>query len=148
VLDRGQTFDPETDHVLLLSEGGPTINVIAGPFPPKFLNGTAAPDTLTLRAGVTHRFRVINISDGAPTFFKLADGDNPIMWRAVAKDGADLPSSQATMRPAMLLSDPGEIYDFQYVSFTPNTLNFTFGLPPFIPPPPGYKAQSMAVVVR
>jgi FtsP/CotA-like multicopper oxidase with cupredoxin domain len=148
VLDRGQKYDPETDHVLLLSEGGPTVNVIAGPFPPKFLNGSATPDTLNLRAGVTHRFRVINISDGFPTFFKFADGDKPVMWRAVAKDGADLPSSQATTRPAILLSDPGEIYDFQFVSFTPATLAFSFGLPPFIPPPPGYKPPSMAVVVR
>jgi FtsP/CotA-like multicopper oxidase with cupredoxin domain len=148
VLDRGQRYDPETDHVLLLSEGGPTVNVIAGPFPPKFLNGRAAPDTLTLRTGVTHRFRVINISDGVPTFFKFADGDKPIMWRAVAKDGADLPSSQATVRPAILLSDPGEIYDFQLTPSAPGALTFTFGLPPFIPPPPGYKAQTMPVQVR
>ena len=134
VLDPGQRFDPDRDRVLMLSDGGPTENVIRGPFPPKLLNGRERPDTMNLRAGVTYRFRVINISDGTPTIFKLLNDDKPMMWRAVAKDGADLPASQATGRPAVLVSDPGEIYDFEFTPRASGNLSLTFGIPPFIAP--------------
>ncbi|MFN2433687.1 MAG: hypothetical protein ABR599_12905, partial [Gemmatimonadota bacterium] len=44
------------------------------------------------------------------------DGSN-VGWRAIAKDGADLPSEQATLQPSHLLTGPGETADFE---FTPN----------------------------
>ena len=44
----------------------------------------------------------------------LLRGENPASWRAVAKDGADLPPSQATVRPAGITFMPGEIYDFEF----------------------------------
>ena len=36
-------------------------------------------------------------------------------WRAVAKDGRDLPSELATVRPAAQQSGNGETYDFEVV---------------------------------
>ncbi|HTJ22757.1 MAG TPA: multicopper oxidase domain-containing protein [Gemmatimonadaceae bacterium] len=134
VLEPGRSLDPETDRVLMISSGGPTDNVIAGPFAPKLLNGQAQPDTMDLRAGTTYRFRIINISDDFPTRFGLMSGDQPATWRAVAKDGADLPASQATVRPAAFISDPGEIYDFEFTPRAVGNLAFTFGVPPFIVP--------------
>jgi hypothetical protein len=56
------------------------------------------------------------------------------MWKAVAKDGAALPPSQATSRPASLLFDPGEIYDFELRPTKAGDLALTFGP---LPPPPG-----------
>ena len=46
-----------------------------------------------------------------------------------------MPASQATIRPAALVFDPGEIYDFE---LTPSAgeLALKFGIPPFLIPPP------------
>jgi hypothetical protein len=37
-----------------------------------------------------------------------------VPWRAIAKDGADLPPSQATKRPAQQVIAVGETYDFEF----------------------------------
>ncbi|HET7459027.1 MAG TPA: multicopper oxidase domain-containing protein [Gemmatimonadaceae bacterium] len=149
VLDRGARFDTTTDRILLLSDGGPTTNVIRGPYPPKLLNGRAHPDPMELRAGTTYRIRMINISDGTPTLFVLAGADGkPVRWRAIAKDGADLPAHQATERPAVLMTDPGEIYDFALTLAATGSYTLTFGLPPFIKAPAGYEPTVMAVKVK
>jgi len=65
-------------------------------------------------------------------------GDAPVQWRAVAKDGYPLPTSQATERPAVLMFDPGEIYDFELTPSAAGELTLKFGLPPSFtnPPPP------------
>jgi hypothetical protein len=48
----------------------------------------------------------------------------------VAKDGADLPASQATNRPATLLFAPGEIYDFDFTApAAGGTYSLVFGDP-------------------
>ena len=42
-------------------------------------------------------------------------GSESMMWRALAKDGADLPDEQATMRRAARQPvDVGETYDFEW----------------------------------
>jgi manganese oxidase len=136
VVDRGERFDPETDHVFMVGNGGPTRNVIRGPFP-LLLNGQAAPAPIELKAGVSHRFRFINISDDFPTMIGMFDGERPITWRFVAKDGATLPPNQAITRPARLVFDPGEIYDFTYTPPAAGELRLRFGhfdvpgIPPF-----------------
>lgn len=44
----------------------------------------------------------------------LLAGSSPVTWRAVAKDGADLPVSQATERPARQTVSVAETYDFEF----------------------------------
>ena len=69
---------------------------------------------LTLKAGVPNRLRLINITtnwDGLNV--SLVGGNQALTWRAAAKDGADLPTTGQTVRPA--LRQPvsvGETYDF------------------------------------
>jgi hypothetical protein len=46
----------------------------------------------------------------------LLVGSSPVTWRAVAKDGADLPESLATERPARQTVSVGETYDFEFES--------------------------------
>jgi len=135
VLEPGQKYDPKTDRVLLFSDGGPTTNVIAGPFPPMLMNGQAQPDPIDLKAGVTYRFRVIGITGDISTQFKFLDGDKPIEWRAVARDGMTLPASQATVRPAAMIFDPGQIFDFEYTPKAKGELAIEFGAPAFGAPP-------------
>ena len=57
-------------------------------------------------------------------------------WRAVAKDGYPLPANQANVRPAVLLFEPGEIYDFEFTPSAPGELTLRFGMPGTPPPPP------------
>ena len=45
-----------------------------------------------------------------------------LTWRAVAKDGAELPSHQATMRPARLLMGTGESADVEVTTAEPREL--------------------------
>lgn len=147
VLDSAETFNPETDRILMFSAGGPTVNVIKGPFSPILLNGQVQPPPMELKAGTTYRFRLIGITD-LPAVVSLQNGKTPIQWKAIAKDGATLPASQAVMRPAKLVFDPGEIYDFQYTPTAKGTLTLSFG-PPDAPPEFGFpKGAKVAVMVR
>lgn len=63
----------------------------------------------------------------------LFAGDQPVMWRHVAKDGATLPAHQAVMRPARIVFGPGEIYDVEFTPAGVGELALRFGFPP--PPP-------------
>jgi FtsP/CotA-like multicopper oxidase with cupredoxin domain len=147
VLEPGEKYDSETDRVLMFSEGGPTTNLIAGPFPPMFMNGRAQPDPMDLRAGVKYRFRVIGITGDAPIEFKFTGGGKPIEWRAIARDGMNLPANQATARPAVMFFDPGQIFDFEYTPAAAGDLAMQFGLPAFLFPP-GQAPKQASVQVR
>jgi hypothetical protein len=98
------------------------------------MNGREQPEAMNLRVGTTYRFRLINLADHGPVLVSLMDGNAPAVWRAVAKDGATLPPSQATSRPASLVFDAGEIYDFELTPWKTGDLAFTFGP---VPLPPG-----------
>ena len=52
----------------------------------------------------------------------LRDESGTVQWRAVAKDGADLPPNQATQRAATQLIGVGETYDFEYEPDAPGDL--------------------------
>ena len=144
VVERGQQYDADTDRVLLFSDAGPTANIVRGPFPPALLNGRAQPDPLDLQAGVTYRFRLINIRTDYPASITILDGGQPLQWRVVAKDGADLPTSQATIQPAQLTFAPGEIYDVAFAPQAGSDLTLQFGTPQLGPVP----AQTAKVSVR
>jgi FtsP/CotA-like multicopper oxidase with cupredoxin domain len=80
--------------------------------PPVLLNGSTAP-TFDLAANKRHRIRLINISPSVPLTFSVLADSLPVRWRALAKDGADLPPAQAISRPARLTIGVGEVYDFE-----------------------------------
>ncbi|HKE92096.1 MAG TPA: multicopper oxidase domain-containing protein [Gemmatimonadales bacterium] len=130
VLEPGRRLDPETDRVWLFSDERETVNTVRGPFARPLLNGTLEPEPLQLRVGVTYRFRLINIRSDYSVAAALLDGDRPVEWRHVAKDGADLPAAQVTLRPAQLLLSVGEIYDFEFTPRTVGELTLQFGYPP------------------
>lgn len=112
VVDPAARRAPERDHVLLFSDAGPTVNFLRMP-PPAYLNGKPVPEPLELAAGVPNRLRLINIRSEYIQRISLSDGEKPVMWRPVAKDGADLPASQATARLADVVLSPGETYDVE-----------------------------------
>ncbi len=140
VLAPGEKFNPETDRVLFFGTAGTVRNVIEGPFPRIVMNGSAAPGPMELKAGTRYRFRLFNLAGDAPTQVSLNQDGKPIEWRAVAKDGYPLPTTQALMKPAVLVFDPGEIYDFEITPAKAGELTLRFGIPDFLlppPPPPG-----------
>ena len=147
VLEPGQKYNPDTDRVLMFSDGGPTTNVITGPFPAMLLNGQAQPAPLEFKAGVHYRLRVIGITGDLPSQLNLTAGDQPVEWQALARDGMTLPASQATTRPAQLILDPGQIYDFQFAPKAAGDLTLQYGIPKFAAPP-GYKQTTVQVHVR
>ena len=48
-----------------------------------------------------------------------------VTWRAVAKDGMDLPAQRGTVRPAIQQMGNGETYDFELVPSVAGDLRFT-----------------------
>jgi manganese oxidase len=110
VVEPDQPFDPSTDHLVVVSQDGPDDDA------PGLVNGSRAPPPLELRAGETHRLRLINITVDWRVMFSLVSDTAYAQWRPIAKDGADLPPGQATPRPAHLLTGAGETADFE-VSF-------------------------------
>ena len=112
----------------MFSDGGPWSSFIdESTIPPTLLNGRVDPARIELRVGTTYRFRLINILTETGLGVELLKGKEPVEWRAIAKDGADLPPALATGRPARLRTMPGEIYDFVFTPDAPGELVLAFG---------------------
>ena len=86
------------------------------------MNRSTNPPPTQLKVGVKHRFRVINITTNFILSVSLRGDAGPVQWRAIAKDGADLPPNQATMRAASFVIGIGETYDFEFEPTAPGEL--------------------------
>ncbi|MBZ5666601.1 MAG: multicopper oxidase domain-containing protein [Acidobacteriia bacterium] len=107
VLPPGETFQPETDRIFIISRNG--MRKDGG----LLLNGAANPQPQQWHAGLHYRLRFININANNTVTVSLTQNGTPVVWRSVAKDGADLPAEQAVAGPASFLVAPGETYDFE-----------------------------------
>ena len=118
VLEPGQRYDPAADHIFIAGYDGPRV---PGGREPLVVNGKSAtvpaadaPVPMMLRPNVPNRLRLINITpNNVALTFLLLEGFKPVMWKAVAKDGAELPPQQSTSREARQLVSVGETYDFE-----------------------------------
>lgn len=133
VLEPGEKYDPERDRILFFGSAGALLSFLSPP-PAVLLNGSTNPAAMEFRAGRTYRLRLFNLAGDSPTSVALTRNGTPVEWRAVAKDGYPLPAVQATSRPAVLMFDPGEIYDFEFTPATSGEYTLAFGFPQ--PPPP------------
>jgi FtsP/CotA-like multicopper oxidase with cupredoxin domain len=97
------------------------------------INGQVNPDTVILHVGRPARVRLMNLStfNVAPVFslttrpdsaFTLARDTMVAEWRALAKDGFDLPAAAQRVRPARQIIGIGETYDFDYRPVEPGHL--------------------------
>ena len=108
VLEPGKTFDPSTDHVYVAGWDGDER-------PPNIVvNGDSVLPAVEMKLGQSHRFRFINIGVAGGVRFSMRTDTTLVSWRAVAKDGADLPASQATVRSATQTLAFGETFDFVF----------------------------------
>lgn len=108
ILEPGEKYDTESDRLILLAAGGPKEDATP------LINGAAHPGPMQFAAGHTYRIRLINISPSDGKAVSLLADTAVQQWRAFAKDGATLPPNQAVMRPARVLLNPGETYDYEF----------------------------------
>jgi FtsP/CotA-like multicopper oxidase with cupredoxin domain len=118
VLEPGERYEPETDRAWILSQAGPTKGASRARVT---LNGSRSP-VMEMQAKRLYRIRLIHIAATLPLRFSLLRDTIPVAWRAVAKDGADLPPAQARVRPARQLIGVGEVYDFEFTPEEPGQL--------------------------
>lgn len=120
VLAPHERWNPDLDRPLVLSEH------MTDDTTEYLLDGRHEPDTLRLRAGVTYRFRVMNIGF-APWHEIVIRRDSATLerWTPIAKDGADLQASNRQPRPARLVIGVGETYDFAYTPGAAGTLQLS-----------------------
>ena len=111
VLEPGQTYDPSTDHLVVLGYDG---RDLPPPNEPIVVNGEFKPRPLVLKAGVPNRVRIINITpDNVAFTVQLLQRFDPMVWTLVSKDGAAIADSGRKAQPARQLVTVGENYDFE-----------------------------------
>ena len=126
VLEPGRPFDPTRDHVFVAGWDGPR-GSRNSPIP-VVVNGEAKPAPLGLAAGVPHRFRFVNIGVAGRMPFSIFRDSTLATWRRLAKDGADLPASQAVTGPARQMIEVGETFDAEFTP-APGEYRLTLGPP-------------------
>jgi len=139
VLDDPAAFDPTHDIVLLVTVPRREVDGAKA----VFLNGTTTPAPLQLARGERYRFRLVNLHTFRPSLIaRLQRDSTAVTWRAVAKDGMDLPPERAKTQPAVQQMGNGEAYDFEFIPTEPGQLRFlvTSGV--------GVPLVSMAVLVK
>jgi FtsP/CotA-like multicopper oxidase with cupredoxin domain len=122
VVDDPKAYDASHDIVVLITTPRTrteTPDVV-------YINGSKSPDGLELRAGETYRVRIINIHTFRPSMIARIVGDaDTLTWRAVAKDGMDLPAARAIVKPAVQQMGNGETFDFEFVPPNARELRLT-----------------------
>jgi FtsP/CotA-like multicopper oxidase with cupredoxin domain len=119
VVDDPETYDPVHDIPLLITvprTSADANNTV-------LLNGSARPATREMRVGERYRLRFINAHTFRPNLrMRLLRESTPLEWRALAKDGMDLPPDYATVGPSEIQMGNGETYDFEFVPSVPGDL--------------------------
>ncbi len=122
VMEPGQKYDPATDKVFVLGRSGPDEM-----HDPLALNGSPQPGLMVLLAGQTYRLRFVNITPNDRLMVtSLITENHPVKWRAMAKDGADLPPQQATVQDAVQTISVGETYDYEFEPQSPGQYELRF----------------------
>ena len=111
VLEPGQRWDPATDIPVLIASPPDS----AAERRAVYVNGSTTPAPVSMRVGVPHRLRIINITIARPSIsVSLRRSNDTVMWRPLAKDGADLPGERRSEVTARQLVSIGETYDYEF----------------------------------
>jgi FtsP/CotA-like multicopper oxidase with cupredoxin domain len=114
VTDPGETFDPATDHVVVLGRNGATSETssLLQDGESVLINGERRP--FLVWKGVRHRVRLVNITPDDIFDVSLRTNDGPVMWKPLTKDGAVVPAADSVLSPARQTIAVGETYDYEY----------------------------------
>lgn len=114
VLEPGERYELATDLTFLIGDAVERDTIRTT------LNGRLSPAPLTLVPGRAYRLRFINIHPAAPAEVELSVGGEPVSWRPIAKDGAELPVALRNERPATLRRfGVGETFDVEWTPTQP-----------------------------
>ena len=122
VLAPGESYDPETDKIFIMGRNGRRTD---GEF---LVNGAPELQLQKWRVGTRYRLRFINMNANNTVKIALTQTGTPVLWTALAKDGADLPPEQALSGPASFLIAPGETYDYLFQPEHEGDMQLTFDL--------------------
>jgi FtsP/CotA-like multicopper oxidase with cupredoxin domain len=112
VVEPGRTLDSTTDHTVLIT----TPHEWEDELRSVLINGRAAPTPLTVKSGVPQRVRLINMTTRRPrTRAELWHDSTLVMWRPLARDGADLPERFRGPTSARTPISIGETRDFEFL---------------------------------
>ena len=120
IVRNGPSADQAAEHLFFIKSARGS----SGTFPME-INGEVDPDTIVLHVGSRYRFRFVGLSVTSPnaTVYLTARPDSSLQnlrdtmlvsWRPLAKDGADLPEWDRTLRPAQQVVSIGETHDFEF----------------------------------
>jgi FtsP/CotA-like multicopper oxidase with cupredoxin domain len=115
VEDPARPFDPQSERLIVIGGDGPN-------FPSGRVNGELEPAPVELEAARTYRLRIVHMNPDGAAVVSLLAGDQVLTWRPIAKDGADLPATQAVVGPARVLMGPGETIDVEVAFADPAEL--------------------------
>ncbi|MEO7612057.1 MAG: multicopper oxidase domain-containing protein, partial [Gemmatimonadales bacterium] len=98
------TYHPELERVVVIGGDGTD-------FEHGRVNGSRTPDPLTISVGRWYRFRIVHINPDRRIWTTLVDGDSPLQWTVIAKDGYDIAPADRVRTQARWLAGPGETVD-------------------------------------
>jgi FtsP/CotA-like multicopper oxidase with cupredoxin domain len=125
VLPAGARYDTNTERLVVVSS-----SPMPGALESVFINGALSPPPLEMRVGTTYRIRCMNITASHVNHFvRLAAGDQPVVWRNVAKDAIELPPEQVVDTDQALSLAVGETRDFEFTPATAGDLRVEIRLP-------------------
>jgi len=120
VLEPGVRYEPAHDISVVLTSLPDSGNVAPSPLK---INGSLTPAPLELVAGVHYRLRLVNMTMHAPQArISMWKSDSLLVWRPLARDGADLPASLQTSAPARKTISIGNTLDVDFVAEQPGDL--------------------------
>jgi manganese oxidase len=129
VLEPGQRWDPTRDLVFVLGDGSTGQQRTAMPNRTS-INGSLDPPPIDLEVGRTYRIRIADMALYRPNVHvQIVRDSTPVSWQALAKDGFELPVSQATIRPAFARVASGETADFELTPDRPGELRLEVKAP-------------------
>jgi FtsP/CotA-like multicopper oxidase with cupredoxin domain len=129
VEEEGKNFDPETEKLFLISQGGSNLeftnNWYTGFTNSNYLlNGSNRPNQMILKKGKTYRLRVMNITaqqnssyteSGSGFFISLKKDGKPVIWKSIDKDGMSYPEKLYEILPAdHQRAATGTTHDFEF----------------------------------
>ena len=116
VVEPGERFDASREIVWII--GGQDVDENGF----LRLNGTRWPAPMAVESGRTYRVRIINITENNTGDLALLEGETPVEWTAVAKDGAPVVAAYRVPSPARVRTSVGETYDFAWTPGPPGLL--------------------------
>jgi FtsP/CotA-like multicopper oxidase with cupredoxin domain len=118
VVPPDKPYNPTVDKLFIVGGAGPA-DSMPNFSSPGYVNGSGSPPPTELKAGMSYRFRLININPDYRVLFSLFSPKGFAEWKPLAIDGADLPLSQQTPRNADYLTGPGMTADFEFTPPSP-----------------------------